>query len=296
METVGVLGAGSLGTLLASRLAGAGHAVRALTRSVERRRSLEREAPLAMPVEAASGLEPATLIFLCVKSRDTAAAARELAGIRTEAGICSLQNGWGHMDLLEDALPRSPLLAAATALGAYFDDSGALHASTNGLTSIAPWKATEYRWAEYAATLFESAGLKAEARRDAETMLWRKLVLNAAVNPLSVLGGAPNGAILDSPALLRIAEIAALEGTEVGVRAGRLPESFDPAPHLHRLLEDTRGNRSSMAEDLARRRPTEIDAIVGSIVREAAALQVTVPVLEALLALVRAAEAPRKPA
>lgn len=291
-----MLGAGSLGTLLAARLARAGHAVRVVARSEERRHSLAREAPDAAVVAGAAGLAPATVIFVVVKSGETDAAARDIAATGTDAGICSLQNGWGHMEVLEAALPRSPLLAAATALGAYFDDSGALHVSTDGLTSIAPWKATEYRWAEYVATLFESADLRAEARRDAEAMLWRKLVLSAAVNPLSVLGGTPNGAILDSRALLRVAEAAAREAAEVGLRAGRLPEGFDPVPHLHRLLEDTRGNRSSMAEDLARRRPTEIDAIVGSIVREAAVLGMTVPVLDALLALVKAAEGTPKPA
>lgn len=292
METIGVFGAGSLGTLLAARLTRAGHAVHVLARTPARRDALRREAPDAAVEEQAAGLAPATVIFVCVKAYDTAEAARALAGVETGAGVCSLQNGWGHMEVLGAALPRSPLLAATTALGAFFDDGGALHASTEGLTSVAPWKSTEYRWAEYVATLFESAGLRAEARRDPEAMLWRKLALNAAVNPLSVLGGVPNGAILDSPPLLRIAEAAAREAAAVGLRAGRLQENFDPIPPLHRLLDATRWNRSSMAEDLARGRRTEIDAIVGSIVREAAAQGRPVPVLDALLTLVRTAEAP----
>ena len=293
METVGIFGAGALGTLLAARLTRAGHAVHVFARSPARREALEREAADAIVEGSAAGLASATVILVCVKSYDTPAAALELARVQTDAGFCSLQNGWGHMETLEAALPRSPLLAATTSLGAYFDAGGSLHASTSGATSVAPWNRTEYRWAEYVATLFQSAGLGAEARREAKPMLWRKLVLNAAVNPIAVLGGIPNGAILDSPALLRIAEAAAREAAEVGALAGHLPaqEPFDPIPTLHRLLEDTRDNRSSMAEDLAHGRRTEIDAIVGSIVREAAAQKRAVPVLEALLALVRAAEA-----
>ena len=293
METIGVFGAGSLGTLLSARLARAGHAVHVLARSAGRRDALRREAPGAAVEDRAAGLAPATVIFVCVKSYDTADAARALAAIGTEAGICSLQNGWGHMETLEAALPRSPLLAAATALGAYFDDAGALQTSTEGLTSVAPWNATEFRWAEYVATLFESAGLRAEVRRDPEAMLWRKLALNAAVNPLSALCGIPNGGILDSPPLLRIAEAAAREAAGVGARAGHVELGFDPIPLLHRLLEDTRWNRSSMAEDLARGRRTEIDAIVGSMVRVAAAQRLPTPILEALISLVRAAEANR---
>ena len=113
------------------------------------------------------------------------------------------------MEILEAALPRSPLIAGATSLGAYLDETGALHASARGPTRFASWRNTEFRWAEYAATLFEGAGLTADASRDANGILWRKLALNAAVNPISALSGRPNGAILESRSLLRVAEAAA---------------------------------------------------------------------------------------
>ncbi len=289
-ETVGVFGAGALGTLLATRLSRAGHAVHILARSGARQEALRREAPPPHLEERAQGLSAATLIFLCVKSHDTAEAAAQLSETETSAGICSLQNGWGNMETLEAGLPSAPLIAGATSLGAYLDENGALHASSAGTTWLAPWGKTEYRWAEYAATLFESAGLKAEASRNAAPILWQKLALNAAVNPLSAISGRPNGAILESPSLLRIAEAAAREAVRVGVRLGHLEPGFDAIPPLRALLEDTKGNRSSMAEDLARGRITEVDAIVGSIVRAARNLREPAPILEGLDALIRAAE------
>jgi 2-dehydropantoate 2-reductase len=289
-ETIGVLGAGALGTLLATRLEHAGHVVHVHARRAERREALSREGSSLLIEERPEGLRPATLVFLCVKSYDTAPAARSIAEAGVTSAICSLQNGWGNMEILEAALPRSPLIAGATSLGAYLDESGALHTSARGPTCFAPWKSTEFRWAEYAATLFDGAGLKADASRDAHDVLWRKLTLNAAVNPISALSGRPNGAILESGPLLRIAEAAAREAARVGVRSGYLEDRFDPIPSLRAVLEDTRENRSSMAEDLAHGRRTEADAIIGAVIRAGHQSGVPVPVLEGIRALVQAAE------
>lgn len=290
-ETIGILGAGALGTLLATRLHRAGHTVHVYARDPARREALSREGSPPHLEDRPDGLKPASLVFLCVKSYDTQDAARAIAGAGITAGICSLQNGWGNMEILEAALPHSPLIAGATSLGAYLDDSGALHASSQGATRFAPWRSTEFRWAEFAATLFGSAGLKADASRDAPGILWRKLTLNAAVNPISALSGRPNGAILQSAPLLRIAEAAAREAARVGVRSGHLEAGFDPVPSLRSILDETDENRSSMAEDLAHGRPTEADAIVGAIVRTGRELAEPVPVLEGLWALIKAAEA-----
>ena len=295
-ETIGVLGAGALGTLLATRLARAGHTVRVAVRSEARRDALRREVHGLAAVECEpSVLRGVTMLFLCVKAYDTQAAAAGLertfrAPHASSPGLCSLQNGWDHMDTLEAALPGVPLVAGATSLGAYFDSGGTLHASIEGPTSLAPWGATERRWAEYAATVLESAGIHADAMGEAKHILWRKVCLNAAVNPLTALLDCMNGDLLARPALLRIAGAAAGEAARAGVRLGRLPIGFDPAPLLDGILRDTRANRSSMAEDLARGRRTEADAILGAAVRAGREAGEPTPVLDALLALMTAAE------
>jgi 2-dehydropantoate 2-reductase len=294
-ETVGVVGVGALGSLLALKLARAGHTVLALARTEARRAALAADAPHGLTVARhPDALRPASLIFLCVKARDTESAAAGLAPLGPRfPGVCSLQNGWDHMELLERALPGAPLIAGATSLGAYFDEGGSLQASLEGQTLLAPWGATEARWAEYAATVLTSAGLRAEPREDARRILWRKLALNAAVNPLTALLDRENGALLETPALARIARAAAREAAAVGARLGFLPEGYDPVPRLERLLAETRGNRSSMAEDLARGRPTEAEAILGPILRGAREEGVETPVLAALAELLRAAEVER---
>jgi len=294
-ETVGIFGAGALGSFLASRLSHARHVVHVLARSPARAEALRRAHPDLRVEPGAEGLAPATLILLCVKSYDTTDAAQALAGARVASAVASLQNGWGHMETLRRALPKSPLLAGATSLGAHFDSHGALHGSAEGSTWFAPWEDTDVRWAEYAAMLFESAGLRAEATRDAPGILWRKLMLNAAVNPVSALFGLRNGEILASKEALRSAEAAASEAARVGVRLGTLDARVDPVARLHEILHDTAENRSSMAEDLARGRRTEIDDIVGAVVRTARDLGEPVPELSRLWDEIRRKEEAGRP-
>src|SRR4051812_39169504 len=139
---IGIVGGGALGTLLASRFLARGADVRVVTRSSgSRHLDLKRDHPSVRLGHDFSALDGAELVFLCVKAYHTNDVARSLSSLRTgSVSICSLQNGWGNLDLLEEALPSVPLLAGATSLGAYLDDLGLLHATDRGTTVIAPWR------------------------------------------------------------------------------------------------------------------------------------------------------------
>lgn len=294
-ESIWIVGGGALGTLLASRLERAGHSVSVLVRSDAGAAGIARAGRSVAIVRDPASADRPTLAFVCVKARDTEGAARSIATLPPPRPVvCTLQNGWGHLEVLASTLPDAPLVAGATTLGAYFDAAGDLHASTEGTTLLAPWTGGDARSAEYVAAVFRSAGLAVETRPDARAVLWRKLTLNAAVNPLTALLDQPNGTLLDHPPLLRVALAAAGEAALTGIRLGYLPATFDPAPVVETLLEETRENRSSMAEDLARGRPTESDAILGAAIRAARDAGEATPVLEALWTLLRAAETGRR--
>jgi 2-dehydropantoate 2-reductase len=286
---VAIVGAGALGTLLASLLPRGGAPVRILARRPERMAALRFEAPEATATADPSALFPASLVLVCVKAYHTEEAAALIAGplARAPAPVASLQNGWGHMETLARALPKAPLLAGATTLGAYWDDGGRYHTSPGGSTVFAPWTHGAELAARDAVRRFRAAGLAAEAAPNGRDVLWRKLVLNVAVNPLTAIRGVPNGALRAMPDLWALTLAAAREAVAVGVARGHLAAPYDPEPLLERLLRDTASNRSSMAQDFARGRPTEADAILGALLREADAAGVPAPVaasLEVLLA------------
>jgi len=291
-ESIGIVGGGALGTLLASRFLGQGADVRVVTRSGgSRHEALKRDHP-SIRLDSGFGiLDGADLVFLCVKAFHTKDVARSLASHHLrDASVCSLQNGWGNMEILDEALPRLPLLAGATSLGAYLDDRGLLHATERGTTIVAPWRSRDQAAAERASEALRATGLLAEARPDARPVLWRKLVLNSAVNPVTAIAHCANGAVLHEPALLEIARTAAREAARVGESLRILDVSYDPDEALRAILRETAGNLSSMREDLSRGRRTEIEEITGAIVRLASEASVPAPVQAALLTLVRAAE------
>jgi len=291
-ESIGIVGGGALGTLLATRFQGQGADVRVVTRSGgSRHEALRRDHP-SIRLDSDFGiLDGAELVFLCVKAFHTKDVARSLASHHLrDASVCSLQNGWGNMEILDDALPRLPLLAGATSLGAYLDDRGLLHATERGITIIAPWRSRDQAAAERASEALRATGLLSEARPEARPVLWRKLVLNSAVNPVTALAHCVNGTLLSEPALFEIARGAAREATRVGQALRIVDGDYDPEEALRAILRETAGNLSSMREDLSRGRRTEIEEITGAIVRLAGEASVPAPVQTALLTLMRAAE------
>src|ERR1041385_916629 len=130
MAVIGIIGGGALGTLLASRFLARRADVRVVTRSSgSRHLDLKRDHPEVRLGHDFGAPEGVALVFLCVKPYHTKDVARSLASIDLgRASVCSLQNGWGNLDLLDEALPSVPLLAGATSLGAYLDDRGLLPA------------------------------------------------------------------------------------------------------------------------------------------------------------------------
>jgi 2-dehydropantoate 2-reductase len=290
-KSIGIVGGGALGTLLASRLLAAGADVRVVARSGSRHDALKRDHPSLRTGAEFGIVSGVDLVFLCVKAYHTRDVARSLAALGLkEATVCSLQNGWGHMEHLDQALPHLPLLAGATSLGAYLDEGGSLHATERGTTILAPWRPGDLDRAERAAEILRSAGLNVEVRPDARAVLWRKLVLNSAVNPVTALARCTNGALLQEPALFEIARQAAREAARVGRKLGVLDPDFDPDEALAAILRETAANLSSMREDFSRGRRTEVEEITGSVVRLAESVGEPAPVQGALLTLMRAAE------
>ena len=291
-DSIGIVGGGALGTLLASRFHGHGADVRVVTRSGGSRHDALKRDHASIRLDSDFGiLDGADLVFLCVKAFHTRDVARSLASHHLrDASVCSLQNGWGNMEILDEALPRLPLLAGATSLGAYLDDLGLLHATDRGTTIVAPWRGRDRAAAERASEALRATGLLAEAKSDARPVLWQKLVLNSAVNPVTAIAHCANGTILHEPALFEIARGAAREATRVGQALRILDADYDPEDALRSILRETSANLSSMREDLSRGRRTEIEEITGAIVRLAGEASVPVPVQAALLTLVRAAE------
>lgn len=291
-----------MGSLLAARLAEAGADVTLLGRpsahlSGVRQQGLTLEEldgstrPVAVPViddpAAVRGVE---LLVLVVKSWATAEALAPVVGdLPAGATILTLQNGLGNARAIGQAVGEEPvILTGVTTQAALRERPGFVRHTGAGLTAVGrEGSAGDARAGEVAAFL-SACGWQATAVADVDRWVWRKLAINAAINPLTALAGVPNRAIADDPDLAAAAAGLAREVAAVAAALGY--DLGDIAAAVTDVARATGANRSSMLCDLTDGIPTEIDAINGAVVAAAEAEGIPVPANRVALALVRARE------
>ncbi len=285
-----------MATLVGGFLARAGHgltlvgtweaALRAIPRDGLRVEGWDGEFRAAADaVPLGTKLPPADVVIVLVKAYATASVAGAAARAAEPGILATLQNGLGNREALESAALGRPVVIGTTAAGALLTAPGRVRAHL-ALTELGDDGAGgAHRLAE----MLVSAGLPARVVDEIDRVLWTKLAVNCAVNPLTALHRVQNGALLDSPAWREKLGRAAREVQAVAAALG-IEIPTDIVGHTEEIVRLTAGNRSSMLQDLERGVRTEVDAICGAVVREGRRLGVPTPVNEALWTKVLARE------
>ena len=292
-----VYGAGAIGSFVGGLLQRAGNEVTLLCRE-EHAAAIKKD---GLKVEgltsftcgpttitsSSSSLE-VDLVILTTKAYDTEAAAAEIAGL-SPVPVLSLQNGLDNHVALHRCLGFDRVFVGTTSIGVTLLGPGRVRHAGNGTTKVGePAPQADATMSKMIATLLTTAGLPTERSPDILSDVWKKGVVNNAINPLTAVHRCLNGRIADDPELRGEALDLALEAEEVGSRLGR--DVKGASLLAFRVARETRENRSSMLQDVERGKRTEIDAITGVIVREAHAFGIPVPKSEAMLEKVRALE------
>ena len=310
-----VAGAGTIGCFVGGQLAAAGRDVRFLARPriaaelaangltlSDREGGEARLAPGCLAV----GTDPALLaaadvVLVTVKSgatRDIAAGIR--AHAPADAVVVSLQNGVDNAAILEEALPGRTVVAGMVPFNVAALGDGRFHRGTSG-TIVIDAKATAL------ARALATPGLPIDTHVDMRAIAWGKLLLNLN-NALNALSGLPLREQLASRAWRRLLAAcidealvalaaAGIEPAKIGTVAPRfIPTVLRLPDVLFRIVASAQIRidpkaRTSMADDLAQHRATEIDQLQGRVVALADAQGTPAPVNRAVLAQVKAAEA-----
>jgi 2-dehydropantoate 2-reductase len=233
------------------------------------------------------------LTIIATKTTELDVAASRLEGHWPAAVVMTVQNGLGA----EEIVLRHgawPVVSAVTFM------SGTRHADTHveyildTETWLGPYRDTPYRVVEEIGDLLVRSGLKARAFEDLRPAQWSKLIFNSTVNSVAALTGLRHDRHFAEED--RLEQLGHLvhdlmdEGMRVAAAAGiELHED----PWEMNVLATRRGSAHypSMLEDVEARRPTEVDQITGTLVREAERLGVKVPLQTAMYRLVKAREA-----
>ncbi len=235
---------------------------------------------------AVPGGEAPDVVIVTTKAYDTAAAVEALKPFHDSALFVTLQNGLGNAEAIARRALR--VAAAVTNQGVTFVGPGHVRHAGEGLTLLGAVKGVAADGLQPVAGALSSAGAATEVVPDIMAEIWAKAIINAAINPITALVGAPNGVLRRRADLLAAATRVVAEATAVARAAGFPLDEGELIDRLDSVVRGTADNRSSMLQDVERGRPTEIRAINGAIVEEARRRKLEVPLTEALLALVLA--------
>ncbi|WP_126425983.1 ketopantoate reductase family protein [Brevibacillus marinus] len=290
-----VIGGGSVGLLLAGRLALAGQLVLLVTRQPAQAAALAGEPlmlqTLAGEVAAAKvaavpfsqRLPAADFYFLAVKQPALPQLLPALAAIPRSARVIALQNGLGHEELLAGVLAREQCLFAVNTEGARRHSPTFVEHTGRGMLHIGYLDGPGKPDAALSQLLerLRAAGIDCRFAEAMRPLLWRKLLANALINPLTALYEVPNGALVRHAFLLDLLRLLFREAAAVAQAAGMKITDVDWQDILT-ICRNTSRNLSSMLQDLLEGRQTEIAAINGYIIRTANRCGIAVPAHEAL--------------
>jgi len=291
-----IVGTGAMACLFAARIAAAGGKVTLLGTWAEGLRSLnsfgvqlvdEDGSERAFPVEAIadpSECPDVRLALVLVKSWQTQRAASELRECLSTDGLAlTLQNGLGNQEALVDALGANRVALGVTTVGATLLGPGRVRSGGQGVISLGV-----HPRIESAVKLLQGAGFEVEIVTRALDLLWSKLIINAAINPLTALLRIPNGELLQRPSARVLMAALADEAAAVAAARGQILTYSDPTEAARIVAQRTAANRSSMLQDVQRGAPTEIEAISGAIVKAGEIEDVPTPTNRALWLLIKA--------
>ena len=301
-----IAGCGAIGSVFGAFLRCAGHDVTLLGRDwhLEAIRANGLRVDGIWGAHHAVGFSTATaasdlvglfdVVLVSVKSFDTDGMAATVAPLlRPEAVVVSLQNGLGNVEAIAENVGGTRALGASILVGARIPSPGAVTVTVQAAPIIlGPLVATGWsmevagRWAGY----FDASGIRAEATDQVLSVLWSKVLYNAALNPLGALLEVHYGALSEDPDLRALMDGVIEEAFEVATRKGVLLPWKSAAEYRElfygQLVPDTYAHRSSMLQDLERGRRTEIQAINGQVCRYGGEVGVPTPYNDLLTRLI----------
>ena len=294
MEIV-IVGAGSVGMLIASFLSEYNDKVTLIPHREEQARNLQQYGLMRKNLDGTttkckvdismdfSNLSKEALIILAVKYGQLQQVYESLRTLAPATPLLFLQNGLAHLDEA-DTLPQHTIAFGSCQFGAQRENDTTVHHRGQGILKIAVEKGDAQHFKLFSKCpnpLFQVAFVES-----AEKMLFEKALLNCFINPLTAILQVTNGRLVENPQAYHLLQNLYKELiTAFPEEASQLPFS-----DVENLCRRTASNTSSMLGDILHSRPTEIETIVGAVIKRAEKKGNRLPMLETLHLLVLAKE------
>jgi 2-dehydropantoate 2-reductase len=236
-------------------------------------------------------LPPCDFGLLATKSMHTGPAVRATAPAFAAGSVCSVQNGVGNEEAIAEHVER--VIRGTTFPAGRVVEPGHVQWDVKGDTTIGPFepRPAPMEEVERLADACTRAGLPTTALPDARGAQWRKVIFNAATNPVGALTGLTHGRVCEQPPLRRLVSGLSDEGKAVAAAQG-IELDADPEELIDHAAkpEVAYDHKASMLQDVEAERETEIDYLNGGIVRFGQEHGVPTPLNEAIVALIKGRE------
>lgn len=290
-----ILGVGAIGGLFASLLQDAGTPCTLLLREgdpdladgsscINLRRG-EQLRSYRFDASAATDAGPISHLLVCTKAQDIVAAIASVAH-RLAPGtvLVLLANGLGYQQQVRARWPELDYFSGSTTEGVFREGRRAICHAGHGSTLLGqPGRATAPDWFD----AWRALPSPCDWSQDIDTVLWRKLAINCAINPLTALHRCPNGELAQRPELAALVRELCAEIRAIGMAAGQERAVQDLQAQVMAVIGATASNRSSMLQDVLAGRETEIDYLTGYLLSRAHEHGIEAPRNAALLSAVR---------
>jgi 2-dehydropantoate 2-reductase len=239
----------------------------------------------------ATALPPCDVGIVATKAMHTDGAVAATARAFADAAVASVQNGVGNEEVLAAHVPR--VIRGTTFPAGKVLEPGVVQWDVKGDTTFGPFEPRPARAEEIErlADACTRGGMPTSAVADARPAQWRKVIFNAATNPVGALTGLTHGRICERPDLRAIVSALVDEGKAVAAAQG-ITLDADPEELIdHAARPDVAyGHKASMLQDVEALRATEIDFLNGGIARFGRELGIPTPLNDAVTQLVKALE------
>jgi 2-dehydropantoate 2-reductase len=240
----------------------------------------------------AGTLPECELGVVATKAMHTGAAVGAAARALENASVASVQNGVGNEEAIAEHVDK--VIRGTTFPAGRIVEPGHVQWDVKGDTTLGPFEPSPAPMADVVrlAEACTRAGLPTTAVPDARGPQWRKLIFNAATNPIGALTGLTHGRVCERDDLRRLVSGLVDEGKAVcaaqGIELDADPEELIDHAARPGVAYD---HKASMLQDVEARRATEVDYLNGGIVRFGREHGVPTPLNEAIAALIKGLEA-----
>ena len=239
----------------------------------------------------AAALPPSDFGIVATKAMHTERAIHATAQAFADGAVASVQNGVGNEEVLAGHVTR--VIRGTTFPAGRILEPGIVQWDVKGDTTLGPFEPSPARADEIErlADACTRGGMPTAAVSDARPAQWRKVIFNAATNPVGALTGLPHGRVCERPDLRALVSALVDEGKAVAAAQG-ITLDADPEELIDHAArpEVAYEHKASMLQDVEARRQTEIDFLNGGIGRFGRELGVPTPLNDAVTQLVKALE------